>query len=318
MKKVSLIITSLFLSLIIFAGCSSTTTKTTKVDQINISYVKLPLNVPSIIEKNKTLFENEFSKDNTKIVYSDITAGPKMTEAMAAGSLDFANALGGSSAILAASNGVDLKIIGIYSRAPKSFTIMAKDANIKTVADLKGKKIVGPKGTILHQLLLAAAEKANLKAEDVNLVNMDINAGVSAMLAGSADAALVAGPSVTQAEKNGAHVVTTGEGLLDATIVIAVRGDFLKNHPDLVKRYLDVHQKSLDFMKNNLEETYKITAAETQLTVDQVKAMYSLYDFNPKVTAKDITELEKTQDFLIKNNMMTKKVDIKSLISTVN
>jgi len=316
MKKGSLLLTSLLLSLIIFAGCANgTNTKTTKVDQINISYVKLPLNVPSIIEKNKSLFENEFSKDNTKIVYSDITAGPKMTEAMAAGSLDFANALGGSSALLAASNGVDLKIIGIYSRAPKSFTIMAKDASIKTAADLKGKKIVGPKGTILHQLLLAAAEKANLKAEDVNLVNMDINAGVSAMLAGSADVALVAGPSVTQAEKNGAHVVVTGDGLLDATIVIAVRGDFLKNHPDLVKRYLSVHQKSLDFMKNNLEETYKITASETQLTADQVKAMYSLYDFNPKVTAKDITELEKTQDFLIKNNMMTKKVDIKTLIT---
>lgn len=319
MKKGSLLLTSLLLSLIIFAGCANgANTKATKVDQINISYVKLPLNVPSIIEKNKSLFENEFSKDNTKIVYSDITAGPKMTEAMAAGSLDFANALGGSSALLAASNGVDLKIIGIYSRAPKSFTIMAKDANIKTAADLKGKKIVGPKGTILHQLLLAAAEKSNLKAEDVNLVNMDINAGVSAMLAGSADVALVAGPSVTQAEKNGAHVVTTGDGLLDATIVIAVRGDFLKNHPDLVKRYLSVHQKSLDFMKNNLEETYKITASETQLTVDQVKAMYSLYDFNPKVTDKDITELEKTQDFLIKNNMMTKKIDIKTLISSIN
>jgi len=320
MKKLSLLITTLFLSLVIFAGCSagSTAAKNTKVDQINISYVKLPLNVPSIIERKKNLFETEFAKDNTKIVYSDITAGPKMTEAMAAGSLDFANALGGASAILAASNGVDLKIIGIYSRAPKSFTIMAKDASIKTAADLKGKKVVGPKGTILHQLLLAAAEKANLKATDVNFINMDINTGVSAMLAGSADAALVAGPAVAQAEKNGAHVVTTGEGLLDATIVIAVRGDFLKNHPDLVKRYMSVHQSSLDFMKNNLDETYKLTAEETQLTVEQVKDMYSLYDFSPAVTAKDITELEKTQDFLIKNNMMTKKVDIKSLIATVN
>jgi len=315
MRKLSILVSTLFLSLIILAGCGA---KTTKVDQINISYVKSPLNVPSIIEKKKNLFETEFGKDNTKIVYSDITAGPKMTEAMAAGSLDFANALGGSSAILAASNGVDLKIIGIYSRAPKSFTIMSKNPNIKTAADLKEKKVVGPKGTILHQLLLAAAEKANIKAEDINFINMDIAPGVAAMLAGSADAALVAGPSVSQAEKNGAHVVTTGEGLLDATIVIAVRGDFLKNHEDLVKRYMKVHQASLDFMKNNLDETYKLTAEETKLTVDDVKAMYSLYDFNPTVTDKDITELEKTQDFLIKNNMMTKKVDIKSLIKTVN
>lgn len=316
MKKLSIFITAVLISAMALAGCSSTT-KTTKVDKINISYVKAPLNVPSIVEKKKNLFENEFGKDNTKIVYSDITAGPKMTEAMAAGSLDFANALGATSAILAASNGVDVKIIGIYSRAPKSFTIMAKDPAIKTAADLKGKKIVGPKGTILHQLLLAAADKAGLKAEDYSYVNMDIAPGLSAMLSGSADVALVAGPAVNQALNNGAHIITTGEGLLDATIVIAVRGDFLKNHPDLVKRYMQVHQASLDFMKNNPDETYKLTAEETKMTVDEVKSMYSLYDFNPAITDKDITDLEKTQDFLIQNNLMTKKVDIKSLISEV-
>lgn len=314
MKKISLLIATLLISTLVFAGCSSGT-KTTKVDQITISYVKAPLNVPSIIEKKKNLFENEFGKDNIKVVYSDITEGPKMTEAMAAGSLDFANALGATSAILAASNGVDLKIIGIYSRAPKSFTIMAKDPNIKTVADLKGKKIVGPKGTILHQLLLAATDNAGLKPEDYNYVNMDIAGGLSAMLSGSADAALVAGPAVNQALKNGAHIITTGEGLLDATIVIAVRGDFLKNHPDLVKRYMQVHKSSLDFMKNNPDETYKLTAEETNMTIDEVKAMYSLYDFNPTISDKDIADLEKTQDFLIQNNLMTKKVDIKSLIS---
>ncbi len=316
MKKLSVLIVTLLMSTIMFAGCSSST-KTTKVDQITISYVKAPLNVPSIVEKKKNLFENEFGKDNTKIVYSDITAGPKMTEAMAAGSLDFANALGATSAILAASNGVDLKIIGIYSRAPKSFTIMAKDPSIKTAADLKGKKVVGPKGTILHQLLLAATDKGGLKTSDYSYVNMEIPAGLSAMLSGSADAALVAGPAVNQALKNGAHVVATGEGLLDATIVIAVRGDFLKNHPDLVKRYMQVHQSSLDFMKNNADETYQLTADETKMTVDEVKNMYSLYDFNPAITDKDITDLEKTQDFLIQNNLMTKKVDIKSLISEV-
>ncbi|MGE5628318.1 MAG: NrtA/SsuA/CpmA family ABC transporter substrate-binding protein [Solirubrobacterales bacterium] len=310
MKKLSVFLTML-LSIFMLTACSG---GTTKVDQINISYVKAPLNVPSIVEKKKNLFENEFGKDNTKIVYSDITAGPKMTEAMAAGSLDFANALGATSAILAASNGVDLKIIGIYSRAPKSFTIMAKDPAIKTAADLKGKKIVGPKGTILHQLLLAATDKEGLKASDFNYINMEIPTGLSAMLSGSADAALVAGAAVNQALKSGAHIVTTGEGLLDATIVIAVRGEFLKQHPDLVKRYLQVHQNSLEFMKNNPDETFKLTADETKMTVDEVKAMYSLYDFNPEITDKDITELEKTHDFLIKNEMMTKKVDIRSLI----
>jgi sulfonate transport system substrate-binding protein len=313
MKKISLLISAIVLAGAVLTGCSAMA----KVDKINISYVKLPLNVPSIVEKQNKLFEEEFGKDGTQIVYSDITAGPKMTEAMAAGSLDFANALGGTSAILAASNGVDLKIIGVYSRAPKSFTIMSANPDIKTPADLKGRTVVGPKGTILHQLLLAAADGAGLKAADYSYVNMDINAGVSAMMAGSADAALVAGPAVAQAEKNGAHIVATGEGYLDATIVIAVRGQFLKDHKDLVQRYMNVHNKALQFMKDNPDETFQIAAAETGLTVDEVKAMYAMYDFDPVVSEKDVADLEKTQQFLIDNGMMTKKVDIKSLIVSV-
>ena len=84
---------------------------------ISITYVKAPLNVPSIIEKRLNSFEKEFAKDNIKVTFPEITVGSKQTEALAAGSLDFAHCLGGTSAILAAANGVDLKIIGIYSRA---------------------------------------------------------------------------------------------------------------------------------------------------------------------------------------------------------
>jgi len=289
----------------------------TKVDTINISYVKLPLNVPSIVEKKVGLFEKEFGKDNIKVTFPEIIQGPKMTEAMASGDLDFANALGGTSAILAAANGVPLKVIGIYSRAPKAFTIMAKDPAIKSVADLKGKKVAGPKGTILHQLLLASQSKSGLKEDEVSFVNMDIPPAMTAMLNGNVEAALIAGPLVSKAQEAGAHVITTGEDLLSATIVIAVRTEFLEKHPDLVKRYLQVHGDSLQFMKDHPDEVYKMAAEETGLSMEQVSNMYALYDFNPVITDKDIKDLEKTQDFLQQNGMLTKTVDIRSMIGTV-
>lgn len=322
LKKFSVLLTISMIAAL-FNGCGNAQNSETKSQKnvpksISISYVKSPLNVPSIVEKREKLFENEFSKDNIKITYPQITEGSKMTEAVAAGSLDFCNAIGATSVILAAANGVDIKIIGVYSRAPKAFTIMAKDPSIKSMKDLKGKKVVGPKGTILHQLLLGALEKDSLKSSDVQFINMGIPDGVSALLSGSADAALVAGASVDNAKKNGAHVITTGEGILDATIVIGVSGKFLKKYPDIVKRYLKVHDKSLSFMKNSKDKAYNYTSEEVKLSLDQIKAMYDLYDFNPKITNKDIKDLNDTKDFLMKNGMLKKNIDVKSLIDNVS
>ena len=325
-KLLSVMVTIVFAGLLL-VGCSDKPSepqpkaeeaaKAPPVPSIKISYVKLPLNVPSIVEKKQNLFEKEFANDGIQVVFPEITEGPKMTAALAAGSLDFCNALGGTSAILAAANGVDLKIIGMYSRAPKAFTIMVKNPQIKSVADLKGKKVAGPKGTILHQLLLASLQQNNLKQEEVEYINMPIPSAVSAMQAGNVDAALIAGPAVPQALESGARILTTGEGLLDATIVIAVSGDFLKNHPDLVKRYLQVHQASLQYMQENPDEVYQLAAEETGISIGEVKQMYDWYDFNPTITDKDLVDLEKTQEFLLQNEMLTNKIDIKGLIADI-
>ena len=285
------------------------------VETVNISYVKLPLNVPSIVEKKLELFEKEFGKDRIKLVFPEIIEGPKMTEALAAGSLDFCNALGGTSAILAAANGVNLKIIGIYSRAPKAFTIVAADRKINTAADLKGKKIGGPKGTILHQLLLAALARDGLTAQEVAFVNLGIPQAVSAMLSGSIEAALVAGPAVPKALENGAHLITTGEGLLSATIVIAVSNQFMTQHPDLVERYMKVHNDSLRYIKEHPEEVCQLAAEETGISLEDVRKMVPWYDFNPVITAADLDDLEKTQAFLVQNGLLTQTIEIKSIVS---
>lgn len=312
MKKI--LVTSIILILLIstLSGCS--TKNNDKIKEVNISYVKLPLNIPSIIEKNKNLFEEEFNKDGIEVVFSEITQGSKMTQALAAGSLDFCNALGGTSAILAAANGVDIKIIGTYSRAPKAFTIMSNDESINSIKDLKGKKIVGPKGTILHQLLLSALVENEMSLDDVKFINMGIAEGIAALSSGNVDAALVAGPAVTTALQAGSKIITTGEGMLDATIVIATSGELINKNPEIINKYMQVHKKSLDYMNQNPEDTFQIAAVETNIPVEDVKTMFEWYDFNPEITSKDIEELEKTQDFLFENGMLENKMNISDMI----
>lgn len=314
MKKQVLLIATLIILSLAFVGCHAKAQTENRKSEVSISYVKLPLNVPSIVEKKENLFENAFSAQDVQVSFSEITQGSKMTEAMAAGSLDFCNALGGTSAILAAANGLDIKIIGIYSRAPEAFTLMANNAEITSIQDLKGKKIVGPKGTILHQLLLSALVSEGLSLDDVEFINMGIGDALVAISSENADVALIAGPAVTKAIESGNHVITTGKGYLDATIVIATSGEMLEQHNDLVETYMTVHNNSLDFMANHPDETYAMVAEETGISIEAVKTMYPWYDFNPKITDQDIEELEKTQAFLIDNGMLESEIDIESMI----
>ena len=155
LKKIVILISVLLL----FVACG----EKKKVDSINLTYVKSPLNVPSILEKKLKMFDKEFQKDGIKVNFYELTTGPEQTNALAAGELDFLHALGGTSAIIAASNGVDLKITNVYSRSPKGFMILSKRDDITTPESLKGKKIGGPKGTILHQVLVGYLGKGGLK-----------------------------------------------------------------------------------------------------------------------------------------------------------
>ncbi|NPV93312.1 MAG: aliphatic sulfonate ABC transporter substrate-binding protein [Firmicutes bacterium] len=303
----------MFLFTFTVGGCSRSA-PAEKVSAINITYVKAPLNVPSIVEKQRQMFEQEFAKDGITVTSQEITSGAKQTEAVAAGALDFCNGLGGTSAILAAANGVDIKIISMYSRAPKAFMILVKSPDIRSVPDLKGKKVAGPKGTILHQLLVTALVKNSLRAEDVQFFNMDIPGAVAALMNGSVDAALVAGADANKAMSAGARLLTDGQGLVDGTVVVGVRGGFLKQHPDLVKRFKQVQLDSVAFIRQNPEEAYRLAANELGLTVDEVRQMYPWYDFDPQVKDSDIQELKATQDFLYNNGMLTKKIDIEGLV----
>ena len=245
-KKVLACMTAMMVLTGTMIGCGSAKTtedKAEQVSEINLTYVKSPLNVPSIIQKQDDLFGKEFSKDNIAVNFHEITSGPDQTQALAAGELDFLHALGGTSALIAASNGVELEILNTYSRSPKGFMILTNDDSITSAKDLVGKKVAGPKGTVLHQVLIAALKNEGHTIDDVEYINMGIPEASAALADGSVDAALIAGPTALKAINSGSKVVANGEGLVDGIIVTAVSKDFADKHPDLVDRFLKVEKE---------------------------------------------------------------------------
>jgi len=267
--------------------------------------------VPSILEKQKRLFEEEFRP--ASVEWLNLTTGPQQTQALASGDLHFAHAIGATSVLLAASQGVNLKIVGVYSRGPKSFMILAKSDAIVSITDLKGKKVGGPKGTVLDQLLAAALKTKGLTEQDVDFISMDIPLAAAALESGSIDAALLAGPAALKAEDAGARIITDGQGLTNGTIFTVVTRDFYAKNRDTVNRFMNVHREAVDYMLNNRPEVLEMAAIETGLTQTQTDTLYGWYDFDPAIRPEDIVELKQTQDFLLENGLQRNKVDVEGL-----
>ena len=295
-------------------GCSSTS-KEAELTDLTITHVTSPLNVPSIIQKTNNVFADEFKANGKDVTinYAEITSGADQTQALASGDVDVLYAVGGTSVISAAANGADIKILNMYSRSPEAFCMYSHDANIKSAQDLKGKTIVGPAGTNLHQLLIAYLEKAGMTIEDVNFVNMAIPDAKAALDGKSADVALLAGPTAYKAGQQGYNLVTNGKGLTDAVIAVAVTEKFYNEHKEDLEILKQAEANIIKFMNENHDEAMEIVAKELDLDKSAVEEMYKQYDFSIETTDADVQAFQNVADFMLKTEMIENEVNVKDL-----
>lgn len=317
MFRSKLLLAAISLTLLL-SGCSSTSIsqQQTSPKTINASYVSRPINVPSIVAQDKQMFETEFAKDNIQFKWHDLTTPDNQLEALASGSLDFANSLNNLSAILAKANGNDIKVISAYSTFPKGIALVAgSNAGISTDADLKGKKIGLQSGTMLYQMLIEDLAKSNLTKNDITLINMDSSTALTALLSGQIDATILPDPLLSKAIASGkAHKIRSAEGLISGLSVISVRSDFAKKYPNLVKQYLAVHKQSIDWSRDNLDQALRLTATKNQMDIKTVEKMYPEISFDISLdNAKQ--DLIQSAEFLKKEGMIPSNTDTTKLIN---
>lgn len=304
---------SVFLTLILtafFFSCNKNFT----TDKIVMTYVSSPLNVPSIIEKESGQFSKAFEKLGLKFEYSNLTSGAEQTAALASGSIHILNAVGAASVLLAAANNADISIISMYSMAPEAFCMFSKNPEINSPEDLRGLTIAGPKGTNLHELLVAYLAKGGMKITDVNYVSMSIPASVAALEGGSVDVAMTGGSASYNCEKNGLHKITSGKGLIAAIICTATSRTFAEKNPEVIESFKKTQKEIVDYMNENTEEALSITAKSLDIEVNAVKEMYPLYDFSVEITDEKLNALQETEKFLFDSGMIEKHVDVRTLV----
>ena len=309
---VLLLISFLLAGTFVMAGCSS---EADTLDTINASYVTRPINIPTIAARDLGMFENEFAGDGITFIWHDIPVPSNQLEALASKSLDFANSLNYVSVLLSKAAGNDIIVISSYSRFPQGIAlVVSSDSQIDTVADLRGKKIALQIGTMLHEMLIHALAGEGMTVADLELINMDSADSFAALSAGQVDAAILPEPLLSRAMASGTmKELFTAEGLIPGLAMIVVRGEFARNNPDAVKRYLQVHAASLDWIQENQEAAFEMAARETQMEPRAVEALYTKFDFGMSLEhVKE--ELLIAADFLQQEGMIRADVDLDKLV----
>src|SRR5712672_3650581 len=220
-------------------------------------------NPVSMVLKDRGLLEKEFAKDGISIRWVQTLGSNKALEFLNAGSIDFGSTAG-SAALLAKINGNPIKSIYVYSR-PEWTALVTKDPSIKKIEDLKGKRVAVTRGTDPHIFLVRALLSVGLTEKDIIPVLLQHPDGKTALIRGDVDAWAGLDPMMAQAEvEDGARLFYRNK---DANTwgILNTREEFLKDHPDLVRRVLAVYEEARKYSLANYDEVKKAFIAATKL-----------------------------------------------------
>src|SRR5215471_10909904 len=168
--------------------------------------------------------------------------GPAVNEALIAGAVDV-GFIGDMPSVSLAAVNAPITVIGRQS-VFRGAIVASTKSDIKTVQDLKGKKLHGPIGSSIYLAALEMLEKANLRpGTDVEVTNMGFADLSDAFRAGKIDAAFVWDPWVENFVEKGLGRVVAEDNRL--TMVIPMQDEFKKAHPEATERFLRAHKEAL-------------------------------------------------------------------------
>ncbi|QDR79210.1 ABC transporter substrate-binding protein [Sporomusa termitida] len=319
-KNIVVAMLMVFVIGIFAAGCGGNDTKTAEVakntekpKEIHVAYQNSSIII--LLAKAKGFYEEEFAKDGVDVKYDLYLSGPPMIEAFAGGRADFAHT-GDMPPVSARAAGVDIKVISRAGYTPGGNALLTRpDSPVKSVTDLKGKKIAVQVGSSAHHFLILLLQKNGLSANDVNIVNLPASDHQAALETQNVDAIATWEPwsSVLENAKAGKILEDSSSGVKRYIGVFLARNDFAKQYPDYTVRILKANEKAAAFMKSNPDEALELIAKESKLPVSAIARIVKTSDWDSKIIPEDIAALQQVKDFLKETKVLKKDFDINEL-----
>lgn len=310
-----ILITSILSSVLVFqTGCywssshQNTNQTSTTVSTVRIGSFSSAVDYgPYIVAKNKGWFDEALKTKNIKTVYVKFESLAPINESFATDRVDIVFEAE-PPAIVGKAAGIDVKIVGISCSLVQEILVPAK-SNINAPADLKGKKIAVLAGTSSHYGLLKILSEAGLKSSDFEVVDMVPPDAKNAFETGKVDAWAVWPPWVEQEEISGfGRVLPRGNASIHS--IMAVRGDFAKQNPEIVRELVAVLNRSKQWIVENPAEAQEIISKELNVSLDVVKKAWDRHDWKAQFNDTIINDIQAKSDFLTSNNFIRSAVKV--------
>ena len=232
-------------------------------ETVNIGYQKA--NIFALLKYRGTLDET-FKKQGIAVRWVEFPAGPQMLEGLNVGSIDLA-ATGDAPPAFAQAAKADLVYLGHSPANPKTEAIVVpENSAIKTVADLKGKRVGLNKGSDVNYLLVKALEEAGLPYKDITPVYLPPAAARAAFQRGAIAAWVIWDPYLAEVETNArARQIRNAEGLVPHYTFYLASRKFAETAPDAAKQVLDELGKLSDWANAHQQDAAGILSASTGL-----------------------------------------------------
>lgn len=207
--------------------------------------------------------EGYFAEEGLEINWVKFTAGPTEIAAMVSGDLQFGY-IGHGAHNLCAQGQAHVISLSHISNSEQILT--RSDSGIKTIEDLKGKRVVTQLGTSGETILNLALEKAGLTREDIDVYAMDMSGAVSAFIAGQADAIASWDTHTVNIKKNlDVELVTLAEtaDFVDEMAFPAswvATPEYLEENRDVAVRFIRALNKCYDFRAADMDATVQYSA----------------------------------------------------------
>nr|WP_288465854.1 aliphatic sulfonate ABC transporter substrate-binding protein [uncultured Pseudomonas sp.] len=220
-------------------------------EQLRIGYQKSSTLI-SLLKQQGSLEKTLAAQDIT-ISWHEFPSGQPLLEALNVGNIDLSADVADTVPVFAQAAGADLAYFAQEAPSPHAQAIVVREESpIRTLADLKGKKVAVTKAAGVHYLLIAALAKAGLKFSDIEPAYLTPADGRAAFENRKVDAWVTWEPFISGAQQQLAtRILADGEGLADYQRYYLTSAAFAKAHPQVLQSVFGELVKAGDWLRAN-------------------------------------------------------------------